>query len=114
MAERELKQEKKDSLRPTICIFPCNTCVIDIDLDLFERATRSTFYCRTCNRMFICNLPLGKLEVGDEIRYLCPIDHTPLDENPFRAKEIELLIEKAKERLEKQSSENNEEQKSTS
>lgn len=111
MSETKRNSRKNESLRPTICIFPCTTCIIDIDLDLFEQATRSTFYCRTCNRIFICNLPLGKIDVGGEIKYLCPIDHTQLDENPFRAKEIELLIEKAKERLRKQSAEDNETQK---
>ncbi|MHA1827815.1 MAG: hypothetical protein ACTSX6_04120 [Candidatus Heimdallarchaeaceae archaeon] len=88
---------KKVSLRPTICMFPCPICAIDIDLDIFEEATRSTFYCRTCGRVYICKLPLGSIEVGEEKKYICPIDHSELDESPFRAKEIELLIEKAKE-----------------
>jgi len=100
--------QKKESLRPTICMFPCTVCAIDSDLELFEKSTRSTFYCSTCNRIYICTLPLGKIEVGGEVRYICPIDHTPLDENPFRAKEIELLIEKAKERLIKEQQEDNE------
>ncbi|MFW9853348.1 MAG: hypothetical protein ACFFDS_10405 [Candidatus Thorarchaeota archaeon] len=88
---------KKESFRPTICIFPCPICAIDSDIDLFEEASRSTFYCRTCGRVYICKLPLGSIHVGDEIRYICPIDHTELEESPFRSKEIELLIEKAKE-----------------
>ena len=88
---------KKESFRPTICIFPCPVCAIDSDIDLFEEASRSTFYCRTCSRVYICKLPLGSINVKDEIRYICPIDHTELEESPFRSKEIELLIEKAKE-----------------
>ena len=87
----------KKSLRPTICMFPCPVCAIDKDKDLFEEATRSTFYCPACGRRYICNLPLGKIQIGDEIRYICPIDHTDLDESPFRAKEIELLIKYLKE-----------------
>ncbi|MHA1304568.1 MAG: hypothetical protein ACTSQE_08310 [Candidatus Heimdallarchaeaceae archaeon] len=88
---------KKESFRPTICMFPCSVCLIDIDVDLFEGNTRSTFYCRTCGRIYICKVPLGKIDVGGEERYLCPIDHTELEESPFRSKEIEYLIEKAKE-----------------
>lgn len=88
---------KKISYRPTICMFPCPVCAIDADLDIFEESTRSTFYCRTCGRVYICKLPLGTIQVGDEVRYICPIDHSELEESPFRAKEIELLIEKAKE-----------------
>ncbi len=88
---------EKKSFRPTICSIPCPVCLIDYDIDLFEENTRSTFYCRTCGRTYICKLPLGKIEVGGETRYLCPIDHTELEESPFRAKEIEYLIQKAKE-----------------
>ncbi len=88
---------KKESLRPTICMFPCPVCAIDSDVELFEKSTRSTFYCRVCARVYICKLPLGSIQVGENIRYICPIDHTELEESPFRAKEIELLIEKAKE-----------------
>ncbi len=88
---------KKISYRPTICMFPCPVCAIDADNDIFEEATRSTFYCRTCGRVYICKLPLGSIRVEEIVRYICPIDHTELEENPFRAKEIELLIEKAKE-----------------
>ncbi|MHA1220001.1 MAG: hypothetical protein ACTSO5_15180 [Candidatus Heimdallarchaeaceae archaeon] len=87
----------KESFRPTICIFPCPVCAIDSDLEIFEEATRSTLYCRTCGRVYICNLPLGIIHVAEEKRYICPIDHTELEESPFRAREIELLIEKAKE-----------------
>ncbi len=88
---------QKESFRPTICIFPCPVCAIDSDLKVFEESTRSTFYCRTCNRVYICNLPLGSIHVGEVKRFICPIDHTELEESPFRAREIELLIEKAKE-----------------
>ena len=88
---------QKESLRPTICIFPCPVCAIDSDLKVFEESTHSTFYCRTCNRVYICNLPLGSIHVGEVKRFICPIDHTELEESPFRAREIELLIEKAKE-----------------
>ncbi|UJG43416.1 MAG: hypothetical protein K9W46_13730 [Candidatus Heimdallarchaeum endolithica] len=87
----------KESYRPTICMFPCPFCLIDSDIDLFEEYTRSTFYCRTCGRVYICKVPLGKIQVNDEERYLCPIDHSELEESPFRAKEIEYLIKKAKE-----------------
>ena len=88
---------KRISYRPTICMFPCPICAIDADIEIFEEATRSTLYCRSCGRVFICKLPLGSIQVGEEIRYICPIDHTELEESPFRAREIELLIEKAKE-----------------
>ena len=88
---------KNESFRPTICIFPCPTCAIDTDIDIFEESTRSTFYCGSCRRVYICKLPLGSIHVGEHIRYICPIDHTELEESPFRAREIELLIEKAKE-----------------
>ena len=88
---------RKESLRPTICMFPCPVCAIDSDIDTFEESTRSTFYCRVCGRVYICILPLGSIQVGENICYICPIDHTELEESPFRAKEIELLIEKAKE-----------------
>ncbi len=92
-----IRMPKKESFRPTICIFPCPVCVIDSDIDLFEEVSRSTFYCRICSRVYICKLPLGSINVGEEVRYICPIDHTELEESPFRSKEIELLIEKAKE-----------------
>lgn len=91
----------KKSLRPSTCSFPCPKCIINIDIELFERSTRSSFYCKTCRGYYICTLPLGKIEVSDEIKYLCPVDHTELEENPFRHKEIQSLIEKAKELLEK-------------
>ena len=88
---------RKESFRPTICMFPCPVCAVDSDIDVFEESTRSTFYCRSCGRVYICKLPLGSIQVEDNIRYICPIDHTELEESPFRAREIELLIEKAKE-----------------
>ena len=92
-----IKMSKKASLRPTICMFPCPTCAIDTDVDVFEESTQSTLYCRSCNRVYICKLPLGSIQVAEEIRHICPIDHTELEESPYKAKEIELLIEKAKE-----------------